>query len=84
MENNVVLRCRQKDIHTVEEVLPHSLKSLREKWGQDTKVHIDKENFLNPDIAGGVEVLARDGKIRVTSTLESRLELLSQQVISLH
>jgi len=54
---------------------------LNESWGQDTKVTIDRENFLNPDIAGGVEVFARDGKIKVVSTLESRLELISQQMI---
>jgi len=81
LETKVVLRCRQKDVGAVEGALPHSLKSLNESWGQDTKVTIDRENFLNPDIAGGVEVFARDGKIKVVSTLESRLELISQQMI---
>jgi len=81
LETKVVLRCRQKDVTLVEEVLPRSLQVLKEKWGQETKVTIDRENFLNPDIAGGVELYARDGKIRVISTLESRLELISQQMV---
>jgi V-type H+-transporting ATPase subunit E len=81
LESKVVLRCRQKDLGAVEEALPHSLKLLNETWGQETKVTIDRENFLNPDIAGGVEVYAREGKIKVVSTLESRLDLISQQMI---
>jgi len=81
LERQVVLRCRQKDVALVEEVLPRSLKVLNEKWGQDTKVTIDRENYLNADIAGGVELLAREGKIKVVSTLESRLDLVSQQMI---
>lgn len=48
--------------------------------GKETKVHIDREHFLPPDVAGGVEVMTRDGKIKVVSTLESRLELLNSQV----
>jgi V-type H+-transporting ATPase subunit E len=81
LESKVVLRCRQKDLGAVEEALPHSLKLLNQTWGQETKVTIDRENFLNPDIAGGVEVYAREGKIKVVSTLESRLDLISQQMI---
>ena len=30
--------------------------------------------------SGGVELIAKDGKIRVVNTLESRLDLLSRQV----
>ena len=36
--------------------------------------------YLVCDSAGGVELTTRDGKIRVTNTLESRLELISSQV----
>jgi len=77
----VVLRCRQKDIPLIERALPASLSELKKVSGKETKVIIDKENFLPPDVAGGVEVMTRDGKIKVVSTLESRLELLNQQMI---
>ena len=32
------------------------------------------------DRAGGVELLARKGKIRIVNTLESRLDLMGEQV----
>jgi len=81
LENEVILKCRQKDIQLVERVLPASVAELKKVSGRETKIHIDKENFLPPDVAGGVEVQTRDGKIKVVSTLESRLELLNQQMI---
>ncbi|PIO58310.1 ATP synthase, subunit E, partial [Teladorsagia circumcincta] len=42
------------------------------------QVKIDK-TFLSPEAAGGVELSAKGGKIRVLSTLESRLELIANQ-----
>ena len=38
------------------------------------KVTIDKNDFLPSECGGGVEMLAKEGKINVVSTLESRLE----------
>jgi len=81
LENEVVLKCRQKDVPLVERVLPASISELKKVSGRETKTHIDRENFLPPDVAGGVDVATRDGKIKVVSTLESRLELLNQQMI---
>lgn len=37
-------------------------------------------NYLPAESAGGVELSAKGGKIRVSSTLESRLELIANQV----
>jgi len=81
LEKEVLLRCRQKDVQLIERALPASLSELKRVSGKETKVHIDRENFLPPDVAGGVEVMTRDGKIKVVSTLESRLELLNAQMI---
>ena len=44
------------------------------------QVTVDKTHHLPAESAGGVEVSARGGKIRVASTLESRLDLISSQV----
>ena len=50
-------------------------------WGGDkAKVSVDKETFLAPDSAGGVEALSKGGRIKVSSTLESRLDLIATQV----
>ncbi|KAG9342681.1 hypothetical protein JZ751_016118 [Albula glossodonta] len=39
-----------------------------------------QDNFLPADISGGVEIYNADGKIKVSNTLESRLDLMAQQV----
>uniref|UniRef100_A0A915JQN3 V-type proton ATPase subunit E n=1 Tax=Romanomermis culicivorax TaxID=13658 RepID=A0A915JQN3_ROMCU len=80
MEQKVVLKCRQKDLRLVQELLPNCMRAFRESCGFDAQVQIDGENFLNPDCAGGVEVYTHNGKICVASTLESRLEMMSQQM----
>lgn len=80
LEPNVVLRCRQKDIPLVQEVVPDCLRQLKSQANRDCRLEIDRSGFLAPDSAGGVELFSQDGKIRVISTLESRLELISQNV----
>ena len=80
LEKEVVLRCREKDLRLVEQLLPECLDGLQKEWGSTTKVVIDKHNFLPSESAGGVELSSRAGKIKVSSTLESRLELIASQV----
>jgi len=81
IEENVTIRCRQKDVSHVEDVLEKAIANFRTATKRDTKVTIDKVNFLSPDLAGGVELVAQNGRIKVENTLESRLELLSQQML---
>uniref|UniRef100_A0A4W5MUY8 ATPase H+ transporting V1 subunit E1b n=1 Tax=Hucho hucho TaxID=62062 RepID=A0A4W5MUY8_9TELE len=45
------------------------------------EVRIDQDNFLSPDISGGIEIYNADGKIKVSNTLESRLDLMAQQMM---
>uniref|UniRef100_A0A915PML4 V-type proton ATPase subunit E n=1 Tax=Setaria digitata TaxID=48799 RepID=A0A915PML4_9BILA len=45
------------------------------------KVRIDTSEYLSDESAGGVELLAKDGKIKVSSTLESRLDLIAAQIV---
>lgn len=44
------------------------------------QVTIDQSDFLPAECAGGVEMTAQGGRIKVSSTLESRLELIASQV----
>jgi len=81
LEPEVVLRCRQKDIPLIQETVPHCLRTLKSATGQDCRLEIDRTQFLGPDSAGGVELYAHAGKIRVVSTLESRAELISQKML---
>lgn len=81
LEKEVILQCRSQDIQLVEKLLPECLHELEEAWGEKTKVTIDRMNYLPAESAGGVELSAKGGKIRVSSTLESRLELIANQII---
>uniref|UniRef100_A0A915DT81 Uncharacterized protein n=1 Tax=Ditylenchus dipsaci TaxID=166011 RepID=A0A915DT81_9BILA len=94
---NVTLKCRHKDKELVSKLLPDCLEELYKIWGSTTKVggfnfHLTftklpliyvtiDEEYLDKDCAGGVEMTAKVGKIKVCSTLESRLDLIAGQVI---
>ena len=95
LEKEVVLRCRSQDEQLVKQLLPECLEELQKTWGNTTKVFSFFEKFgffpnfqvsidntpLPKDAAGGVEMSARDGRIRVRSTLESRLDLIAEQIV---
>jgi len=81
IEDNVLIRCRQKDVPHVQEVLSKAVASYKEATKRDSKVTIDSVNFLSPDLAGGVELIAQNGRIKVENTLESRMELICEQML---
>lgn len=49
--------------------------------GKDVNLKIDSENFLPTETSGGIELTAQRGKIKITNTLESRLDLIAAQLI---
>ncbi|KAI6187281.1 hypothetical protein M3Y98_00225700 [Aphelenchoides besseyi] len=71
----------QKDESLVEKLLPECLEELQKVWGQQSKVTVNKQNYLPDESAGGVELSAKAGKIQVISTLESRLDLIAGQIV---
>jgi V-type H+-transporting ATPase subunit E len=81
LEDKVIVRCRQKDEKLLSEVLEPAVARYRKETGKNIEVTVDKENFLSAEIAGGVELVANGGKIRVENTLESRLALISHQML---
>jgi len=81
LEEHVVIRCRQKDLTLVQDVLEHAISSYKDSVKKDVKVTLDNENFLSAEIAGGIEMGTPSGKIKVENTLESRLELISYQML---
>ncbi|KAF3825809.1 hypothetical protein GH733_006636 [Mirounga leonina] len=48
---------------------------------KDVDVQIDQEAYLPEEIAGGVEIYNGDRKVKVSNTLESRLDLIAQQMM---
>ena len=80
MEAQVKIRCRQADLQLVQGVLPRSVEGYKEQMGKDVVITLDTESFLPADTCGGIELSALNGRIRVPNTLESRLELIAQQL----
>ncbi|XP_063680733.1 V-type proton ATPase subunit E-like [Bolinopsis microptera] len=81
LEPNVLIQCRQKDLQLVKEVLDKALKRYTELSKLDVVIKVDEKTFLASDIAGGVQLSARDGKLLVTNTLEARLDQIVKQKI---
>ncbi|XP_054160424.1 V-type proton ATPase subunit E-like [Oppia nitens] len=81
LEKQVVVRCRQQDIRIVENAMGSAQQEYRDATGKDVEMKLDTESFIGSDSCGGVELIANKGKTKVTNTLESRLELISQQLL---
>lgn len=81
LEPAVVIRCRKQDQDLVKEALAAAQKMYMDATKKDCKVAVDAITYLNPNISGGVELLVPSQRIKVVNTLESRLRLMSQQMI---
>ncbi|XP_050417701.1 V-type proton ATPase subunit E [Patella vulgata] len=82
MEPNVIVRCREQDLELVRECTPRAAQKYKEAMkGKEVKVTIDTDNYLSSNCSGGVEVVAQGGKFLVENTLDSRLSLMSQQML---
>ncbi|GFQ67755.1 v-type proton ATPase subunit E [Trichonephila clavata] len=81
LEPEVSIRCRKQDMDLVEKALSTVAKEYQEVVGKQCKVNVDKDNYLSPECAGGIELTAQKGKIKINNTLESRLDMISQQLL---
>ncbi|XP_051886768.1 V-type proton ATPase subunit E 1-like [Pristis pectinata] len=81
LEPVVIIRCRKQDITLVKNSVCKNVPIYKNSINKDIEIHIDQENFLPEDIAGGIEIYNSSGKIKVSNTLESRLELIAQQMM---
>lgn len=81
MEKFVILRCREADVPHVNDVLPTCIDQYKQNIGENVDISIDTNNYLPAETCGGIEIIALNGRIKVPNTLESRLELISQQLV---
>lgn len=81
LEPKVIVRCRQQDLEMVQAAVTKNIPIYKEAVKMNIVVRIDQEHFLPSAICGGVEVYNDNGKIKVSNTLESRLELMAQQMM---
>jgi len=49
--------------------------------GRTTKMQIDTVNWLPAEICGGIELVTHGTRIKISNTLEARLEMLAQQML---
>jgi V-type H+-transporting ATPase subunit E len=66
MEANIIIRGRQQDAQLIQNVLPGSVEQYKRETGKDVVVTLDTDNFLSGDSTGGIEILALQGRIRVS------------------
>lgn len=69
MEPRATIRCREVDAGLIEQLLPKALQDYKDKSGKEVAVTLDKENYLPVDTCGGVELLALNGRLRVSILL---------------
>ncbi|XP_013166300.1 PREDICTED: V-type proton ATPase subunit E [Papilio xuthus] len=81
VEPTVTLRVRQADKAVVESILGRAQSDYKEKIKKDVQLKIDTENYLPAETCGGIELIAAKGRIKICNTLESRLELIAQQLL---
>uniref|UniRef100_A0AAX7U256 ATPase H+ transporting V1 subunit E1a n=1 Tax=Astatotilapia calliptera TaxID=8154 RepID=A0AAX7U256_ASTCA len=81
LEPKVTIRCRPQDVEFVQAAVNKNIPIYKEAVKSNITVKIDKERFLPAQICGGIEVYNENGKIKVSNTLESRLELIAQQMM---
>lgn len=80
LEKDISVRCRQQDVRIVENCIAAAVAEYQKATGNSVNVTVDREVHLQ-GACGGVELLANKGKIKVTNTLDSRLELISRQLL---
>nr|DBA30295.1 TPA: hypothetical protein GDO54_006300 [Pyxicephalus adspersus] len=81
LESKVVIRCRKEDLPLIKNSVQKNIPIYKAATKRDVEVVVDQDGFLPPEISGGVEIYNGAGKIKVVNTLESRLDLIAQQMM---
>ncbi|XP_012509273.1 PREDICTED: V-type proton ATPase subunit E 2 [Propithecus coquereli] len=79
LEPVMIVRCRPQDLLLIEAAVEKAIPEYMMVSQKDVEVQIDQEAYLAVDAAGGVEVYSGNQRIKVSNTLESRLDLSAQE-----
>lgn len=79
LEPVVIVRCRPQDHLLVEAAVQKAIPEYMAVSQKYVQVQVDREVHLPMNAAGGVEVYSGNKRIKVSNTLESRLDLLAEQ-----
>lgn len=81
MESVAVLKVREQDVPLIKEITAECEESYKSKIGKPVTLKINTDSYLPADTCGGIEVSDVRGRIKIVNTLESRLELIAQQLL---
>jgi len=81
LEPAVIIRCRQADLPLVEQVLDQSIEQYKAISKKEATVTIDKQSFLPAEICGGIELLTKGSRMKISNTLEARLDMMAEQML---
>uniref|UniRef100_A0A2P2HYU2 V-type proton ATPase subunit E-like n=2 Tax=Hirondellea gigas TaxID=1518452 RepID=A0A2P2HYU2_9CRUS len=81
MEPAVTVRCRQVDQTLVEAAVPRSVQIYKSMSKLNCIVTVDTAVYLPPTTCGGIEMIVRNNRIKLSNTLEARIEMLSEQML---
>lgn len=81
LEPAVTVRVREVDQNLVKGVVENCISVYKSNTGKDVVLKLDSESFLPVDSVGGIELLANRGRIKISNTLEARLDLIAQQLV---
>jgi len=80
MEENIILQCKKNDLADVKKACGDAQQQYVATLKLPCKIKIDEENPLPDASAGGVVLSALDGRIRCSNALETRLNMLTEEV----
>ena len=81
MEHEVVVQGRKKDSSALGKAIESASSEFKEKTGNEIK--ITQKDELSDDLAGGVIVTGHSSKLTVDNTLDQRLHIMEECVLSL-
>jgi len=79
LEPVVLIKCRKVDLSIVQNLVDDCLHEYKKQSGRECKVYVDEADHLGGDTSGGIIIQSGNGKIRMRSTLETRLENVARE-----
>nr|XP_055182749.1 LOW QUALITY PROTEIN: V-type proton ATPase subunit E 1-like [Nyctereutes procyonoides] len=81
LEPRMIIHCRKQDFPLVKAAVQKVIPTYKISTKKDIDVQTDQGAYLPEETAGGVEIYNGDRNIKVSNTLESRLDLVAQQMM---
>lgn len=79
-ERDVFIKCREQDLNLVNQAATQAKAMYKNELKKEARVVV-LQQYLSPQIAGGIEAYTSDGKIKIINTLEARLNMMFMQMI---